>query len=55
MGFTVLVVNAASGFGYENQLNPTPCPISMENYSFTLIEKSIISQTMTTFFIDVHI
>lgn len=55
MGFTDLVVNAISGFGYGNQLNPTPSLISMENYSFTLVEKSIISHTMTTFFIDVHI
>lgn len=36
--FTVLVVNAASGFGYGNQLNPTPSPISMENNSLTLDE-----------------
>ena len=55
MGFTDLVVNAVSDFGYGNQLNLTPFLISMEIYSFTLVEKSIISHTMTTFFIDVHI
>lgn len=55
VGFTVFVVNAASGFVHGNQFNPNLCLISMKNYSLTLVEKSIISHTTTTFFINVHI